>query len=355
MKRFTLFVIIGLLTWTLVPVISNACSTFYLADQHRPVFGKNYDWSVDDGLVIVNKRTVSKTASGAQTALSWTSKYGSITFNQYGREFAHGGMNEAGLVVELMWLEATQYPAPDERFGIDCLQWVQYQLDNFSTVAEVLASDAHIRINSHSVPLHYLVCDRTGACATIEFLEGKMVAHMGDDLLVNVLTNNTYASSVAFLQQCEGFGGTQPIGNSPGSLDRFARAANLVEQGAGADPVASAFDILANVAQGEWTKWSIVYDMTGEKIFYRTYANPEICSVDFAAFDFDCGSPVKILDINAKGANDVSVQFEEYTWNANRDLIGNAYHKTDFLKDIPASVLDGIAAYPEEGTTCESE
>lgn len=344
-----------LLVLAMLPAAGDACSTFYLADGTRPVFGKNYDWNVDDGLVIVNKRHVMKTVPGEQPALTWTSTYGSITFNQYGREFAHGGMNEAGLVVELMWLEATQYPLPDERFGIDCLQWVQYQLDNFSTVAEVLANDAHIRINSNSAPLHYLVCDRTGACATVEFLEGQMAAHTGDELPVPVLTNTTYARSVAFLQQCEGFGGTQPIGNSSGSLDRFARATNLVDQGTGADPVASAFDILANVAQGEWTKWSIVYDMTGGKIFFRTYANPDIRSVDFATFDFDCSAPVKVLDVNAKGAGDVSGQFEEYTRNTNRTLIGNAYSKTEFLQGTPPSVLDGVAAYPEEGTACQRE
>jgi choloylglycine hydrolase len=232
---------------------------------------------------------------------------------------------------------------------------VQYQLDNFSTVAEVLASDASIRITGNSAPLHYLVCDRTGACATIEFLEGKTVAHTGDELPVNVLANNTYARSVAFLQQCKGFGGTQPIGKSPGSLDRFARAANLVKQGAGTDPVASAFDILANVAQGEWTKWSIVYDMTGGKIFYRTHANPDIRSVDFATFDFDCSAPIEVLDVNAEGAGDVSEQFEAYTWDANRTLIGNAYSKTEFLQGTPSSVLDSIAIYPEEATACQKK
>ena len=92
--------------------------------------------------MLINKRGVTKTVRRGTPALTWTSKYGSITFNQYGREFAHGGMNEAGLVIELMWLQETQYPGPDDRFGLDCLQWVQYHLDTSATVAEVLASDA---------------------------------------------------------------------------------------------------------------------------------------------------------------------------------------------------------------------
>jgi len=52
-------------------------------------------------------------------------------------EFPLGGMNEAGLIVETMVLEDTQYPSPDSRPEVETLQWVQYQLDNFSTIEAV--------------------------------------------------------------------------------------------------------------------------------------------------------------------------------------------------------------------------
>jgi penicillin V acylase-like amidase (Ntn superfamily) len=39
----------------------------------------------------------------------WVSRYGSVTFNQYGCENPTGGMNEAGLVVEQMWLDESAY------------------------------------------------------------------------------------------------------------------------------------------------------------------------------------------------------------------------------------------------------
>ena len=60
-----------------------------------------------------------------------------------------GGMNEAGLVVETMMLEETEYPSPDSRPGIEILQWIQYQLDNFSTIEEVIASHSQIRIREY--------------------------------------------------------------------------------------------------------------------------------------------------------------------------------------------------------------
>ena len=106
----------------------------------------------------------------------WNSKYGSITFNQYGREAPSGGMNEAGLVIELMWLDDTQYPQPDSRAEVDVLEWIQYNLDTAASVAEVIKSSEAIRIAS-PVKLHYLTSDREGNSATIEFLDGNCGSH----------------------------------------------------------------------------------------------------------------------------------------------------------------------------------
>jgi choloylglycine hydrolase len=198
--------------------------------------------------------------------------------------------------------------------------------------------------------LHYLVCDSTGTCASIEFLNGEMTVHTGDTMPVNVLTNSTYASSVDTLKRHEGFGGTMPIGTSRGSLDRFVRAASMLQKydpATSEDAVGYTFEILASVGQGEWTKWSNVYDMTNRQISFRTYVNPKIRSFPIEAFDFSCDTPVKVLDVNAEGAGDVSDQFVEYTYQLNRNLIENAYRKTDFLKDVPDAVLDSVAAYPD--------
>lgn len=90
--------------------------------------------------MIVNPRGVAKTAfvdKGEEPAC-WTSKYASVTFNQFGQEKPFGGMNEAGLVVEQMMLGETEYPAPDGRPVIELLQWIQYQLDCCRSTAEVI-------------------------------------------------------------------------------------------------------------------------------------------------------------------------------------------------------------------------
>ncbi|CAB1085378.1 hypothetical protein D1AOALGA4SA_12866 [Olavius algarvensis Delta 1 endosymbiont] len=145
----------------LVPLSGQTCTTFCLDNGDRPIFGRNLDWLVGDGLVIINKRGVKKTAKTdpfeQNNLLTWTSKYGSATFNQHGREFPLGGINETGLVVETMVLEDTEYPSPDSRPAVENSQWVQYQLDNFSSIEEVIVGQSQIRIRERAWPgLHFL-------------------------------------------------------------------------------------------------------------------------------------------------------------------------------------------------------
>ena len=338
---------------------SHACSTFCLLHRDQPLFGRNYDWSVDDGLVIINKRQVAKRAAGRRNKKNparWVSTYGSVTFNQYGRELPTEGMNEAGLVVATLWLSATEHAAPDARPSINMLQWMQYQLDTASTIDEVIASDAHLRVQpARGAKVHYFVCDRTGACVSIEFLEGKLVAHTRDSMAVKALTNDTYAQSVTHLQQHDGFGGKTPLPTDSGSLARFVRTASLVRQydpKANSSPIDYAFDILTNVAQGTSTKWSLVYDLHQQRIYFRTQANPSRRFIDLNALDFSCTTPVQVLDINAAGSGDITSQFQVYQESLNRELIGNAYRKTSFLAQIPDRSLDAIARYPAAATRC---
>ena len=52
------------------------------------MFGRNYDWVTGNGMVVVNGRGVFKTSmvGAGEKPVSWTSKWGSISFNQFGKE-----------------------------------------------------------------------------------------------------------------------------------------------------------------------------------------------------------------------------------------------------------------------------
>ncbi len=325
-----------------------ACTTFCLKNKGEVLFGKNYDWMIGDGMIFVNKRGVEKSAmvSGNETAARWVSKYGNVTFNQYGRDNPSGGMNEAGLVIELMWLEDTQYPKADTRPVIDVLEWIQYQLDISASVEEVVKNAEAVRIAS-PVKLHYLVNDKAGNSATIEFLNGSLVAHTGEKLAVSTLTNDTYEKSLSYSKTV-----APERAKTESSFDRFTRAANKTKEFAAKpkteqESVNYAFSILANVAQKKTTQWSIVYDQKRAKIHFRSMQNAAIKNIDAKSFDYSCGNAVKIFDVNSKESGDVTAKFTDYTRQANRDLIERSFRGTDFLKAVPASRLDEIAQFPE--------
>ncbi len=203
-----------------------ACTTFYLDNENQPIYGRNFDWRLGGGHIIINKRGVQKRAISDQpddvnNRLSWVSKYGSATFNLFGREFPLGGMNEAGLVVESMMLDKTQYPPKDSRPEVMVSQWVQYQLDNFSRVEDVIASDSKIRIqSSRDSKLHFLICEQSGICATIEFIGGELLYHTNERMPVKTLTNSTYADSLSFWRK-----GELPKSDKNKSIERFILSA----------------------------------------------------------------------------------------------------------------------------------
>ena len=327
------------------------CTTFCIKDHENIIFGRNLDFSTGFGHVIINKRNVTKTALvfPPENPMTWTSKYGSITFNQMGREFPYGGMNEAGLVIDQMWLDKTKYPESDNRYGLSELQWIQYQLDNSITINDVIASDTLVRVSFQSQPIHFLLCDKQGDVATIEYINGKLVYHKDKDLPVTVLANNTYEESIDYTKKFIEFGGNDTIPKTNKSLDRFVLAASMVkefDESKSGDIIDYSFNILDTVSQGEYTFWSIVYDIANMKIHYKTYGNRETRVISLEDFNFSCELPVLITDIE-NNIDSIEEDFIVYNTNLNRELIENTFGHVEFLKNVPPEARDAIARYPE--------
>jgi choloylglycine hydrolase len=351
MKCIVLFLFGYFLFSCLSPDEGSTCTTFVLGEKDNQVFGRNYDWDVEDGLVIINKRGVLKRGYPRDeekgTPAVWTSKYGSVTFNQYGRELPTGGMNEAGLVVETMALSEARYPRPDKRPYLgSALQWRQFLLDNFALVNEVIASDTMIRISPRrkGLGVHVLISDRIGNCASVEFLDGKMIAHTGPSLPVRVLTNDTYANSVYYWNK-----GKTPLVDPGRSFWRFIRAAQMIEDYDAQKedvPFSYAFKIL-NAVSARRTVWSIVYDNIKMKIHFRTRMNSKMRAIDVTRLDYACQTPVQIIDINAQLSGDITDHFENYTRQKNRALVENSFRKTSFLRNTPKAALDRLSEFPE--------
>lgn len=302
--------IIALFLATIITITSvRPCTTFVLKTKNGLYFGRNLDWVSDMGLVIVNQRNTVKSSFvfAPEKSISWTSKYGSITFNQFGKEFPFGGINEKGLVVEVM-VSPTDYPETDERPIVNELQWVQYQLDNCATIDEVLATDKLIRIGQAHEGLHYLICDAKGNAAIIEFIGGKMISYKGDEVVAPVLENETYKASVESYENKEAC--------------RFTTAADMVKEYKGSNGVEYSFEILKEVALS--AEWSVVYDITKKQIHFRTNSVEDIRIVDLNNFDFGCASNNLSFDMSKTSFGDISNKFIKLNEGTNTDFLKKA-------------------------------
>ena len=345
------------------------CSTFVASFGSHVVLGRNSDASAPFlGQFVVNKRGVEKIAlswgvlgpgSPNERTMHWVSRYGSVTMTLIGREFPDGGMNEKGMAVEEMSLDESVLPRVDGRPSMSQSQWIQYQLDNYASVDEVVA-----HVNDYNLTgwgWHFTVGDSTGACAAIEFIGGKPSVVRGPAGQACVQTNSTQAESRAYLASLADK--SPPADLS--SLARFARASRDLAVAArplGGDEVTHAFAVLDDVSAGKNTIRTTVHDMTDRKIYFRTVGHPNIKSITLSSLDFSPRSPVKVLDVDALLTGDATDKFRPYSRAANRD-IARAFFDIVVHPIVPArqkldqelaaadmsetQYVDLLAAYPE--------
>lgn len=340
--RFVIFTAV----LTLISPDARPCTTFCIRNAGQLVFGKNFDFHTGVGHVVVNKRNIRKLSYDLppEKPLEWVAKYGSVTFNQMGKEFPYGGMNERGLVIEIMWLADTKYPEIDKRSGLTELQWIQYQLDNAATVQDIIDSDSFLRISKLSLaPVHFLACDAKGNVATIEYVDGKMVYHTGATLPVCALSNDTYELSHNYMKSLANLKTRQ---FTSGSYDRFSEAASMAQDFKGGNGVDYSFSVLERVAQGSFTRWSIVYDIKNMTIHYKTQNNREARELNIGEFDFTCSSPSLYIDIDGNFKNESS-GFRPYSAQKNREIIDRAFSEVDFLQSVTREERETVARYPE--------
>jgi len=343
-------IILFILICCLSGFASLACTTFCLSKNGQLVFGRNYDWVTGAGIVHSNQRGLLKTSYPNEdgSTIQWVSLYGSITFNQYGKEFPTGGMNEKGLVVELMWLDDTKYPAKDSRPAVDVLQWIQYQLDNAATVDELIASDKKIRI-SDGTPLHYLVADASGNVASIEFLHGKMIVHKSQNLPFPVLANSTYQESAQTAKRY--INNADDLSNLDNSLERYVKACRMVKKvsdiPANMQLTDYAFSILDKVSQGDYTKWSIVYDISGKKILFKTQSHKSIKSISLNEFDFNCNKTPRMYNMNQQSNGNITSNFTEKDDKLERTILEKAVKESQSQVNISNNTKEAILRYDE--------
>lgn len=311
------------------PAGGPGCTAFVLQGRDALFLAKNHDGPAGDGLVFVNKRGVVKQAfgpaPGGGAPLRWTSKHGSVTFNRFGREFPSGGLNEAGLAVEGLGGPAA-YPAADGRSALSELEWIQYQLDTAGSVKDVLAGDADVRVSRLFFDVHYLVADRKGNAAVVEFVAGKRTAVTGGYLTVPVLSTDAYADSLRALELQSGPGAKRRVPWESNSADRFVKAATFLRdfEWLGQTPVVDdAFVALRSVEQAD-TRWSIAYNLPRRLVFFKTRAHRRFKLIALDRIDFSCAEPARFLPVDTEEAWSLNGLFADYDPERNRRLVESA-------------------------------
>ena len=339
-------VVTGLLIWAaglmVVQPPVRACTIFAFSHGSETVYGQNLDWHTPlPSLVIVNKRGVAKTvlhwkggwpaATDDREEVSWVSRYGSVTFACYGRDFIEGGMNEAGLTVDETSLAAV-YPPDDGRPGVSCTQWMQYQLDNHATVKEVIEHLDDLRPDGEG--WHYLIADSTGSCAVIEYLSGDALVYMGDAVEVCALTNTTYAQALSQMSLDRAFGGRIDIAAGSDSYGRFVRiAALLMDYDPASDGGATdyAFYMLGEVSSDD-TRRAVVYDAGRRRVLWKSQENPKTRWLDLDNLDLTADTPTRIVDVDSGGPGDMKNRLRDYTIEANRAIVKSILGSDKLIK-----------------------
>lgn len=317
-----------------------SCSTFLLRTDDAFLVGHNLDNGRPvPGTIVVNKRNVQKTGVSLvellygvkppNPALAWTSRYGSVTFNAWGKEFIDGGINEAGLYIHEMTLLRTRFPEDDERPRMFMMQWMQYQLDNYASVEEVLSNLSTIVLDGWR--WHFFVSDREGNTAAIEFVDGDLRVYTGDSMPIPVLCNTAYPEELANLERYAGFGGEQPVRLRDKRTERFVHAAHMIRNAPQSVDADYGFKILKTLERG-LTHWSIVIDVNQARVYFRTSVGKKIKYVDLARFDFSSDTPVKMLDINVHLSGDVFDYFVDYSPQRNLRAAKEGIESTDSVE-----------------------
>ena len=333
-----------------VPDVSyGSCTSFCLHNHGYALFCSNYDNQIKEGILFVNKRHVGKSGLDESTTgekAQWISKYGSVTFSLIGNQHVWAGMNEKGLVISTMALRGTKVHEPDERPPLSSGYWVQYILDQCKTIEEVIEAKSAIRMGE--TVDHYLVCDRYGNTAIIEWLDGKIVHHTGHSVPVKCLTNNRYKDLVDGWKRDEKLDFLE--NEEKGSIYRFRIAADRVSRFRSKNSkkaINYAFRTLEKVA-GSYTQWSIVFNTEKLQIHFHTKTHPHVRIVNLMDFDFSCNTPVMLLDIHEKLSGDVTEEFKIYTSDYHIDYLGRALRRwgVDMTPEMVKSLSAFLDSFP---------
>lgn len=315
-----------------------ACTrVVYKGPQNTIMTARSMDWKDEiDANLWTFPRGIVREGNVGPNSIRWTSKYGSVVATAWDIATADG-MNEKGLVANVLWLVESKYPQfnpKGKEKGLTISAWAQYVLDNFATVDEavkemrkekfVVVSD-YIPGTTKFTTLHLSISDAGGDNAIFEYIGGKLIIH--HDPSYTVMTNSpVFEEQLAINKYWEGIPGTISLPGTNRAADRFVRASyytKAIPQTTDTrSALASVFSVIRNtsVPYGissveepniSSTRWRSVSDHKNLVYYFETVKTPNVLWVDLKKVDFNQKASVKRLSLsnNEVYAGETSKQF----------------------------------------------
>lgn len=315
--------------FTLIAIVAGtdtiACTrVMYQGPNGTIITARSMDWKTEiPSNLWVFPRGMARNGAVGSKSLSWTSKYGSVIASSWDIATSDG-INEKGLVANVLWLAESDYPVFDTTGnvkGLSIAAWAQYVLDNFATVNEAvneLAQEEFV-IVSATIPgtdrfttLHLSVSDATGDNAIFEYIDGKLVIHHSKSY--QVMTNSpVFEKQLAINTYWEGIPGTIMLPGTNRAADRFVRASYYINAIPKTDntrvAIASVFSVIRNCSVPfgissptepniSSTRWRTVADQKNLVYYFETVLNPNVIWVDLKSIDFSELSQTRMLNVS---------------------------------------------------------
>ncbi len=322
---------------TVMPV--EACTrVVYNGPNDTVITGRTMDFAMEiPANLWAFPRGMVRDGAVGPSSVRWTSRYGSVIASSWDIGTSDG-MNEKGLVANLLWLVSSEYPKFEkggDTPGLTVSAWAQYALDNFATVAEavealrredfVVVTDFIPGTDKYTT-VHLSLSDAGGDNAIFEYVGGKLVIH--HDRSYRVMTNDpVFEQQLAISRYWDRVPGQDFLPGTNHSSDRFVRARYYIDRVTQSDDArtaaAAVFSVVRNVSVPygisipgfpnlSTTRWRVVADQKNRLYYFETATTPNTFWVDLAKLDFAAGAPVRRLraDGNQAYSGETSALFE---------------------------------------------
>lgn len=304
-------------------VNSQACTRVMCESNDRVITSRSMDWeeNIPTSLWIFPKG-MDKNGGIDKNSITWKSKYGSVVAVGF-NSVTGDGMNEKGLVANLLWLSEADY-GKSTKPTLSIGAFAQYILDLYSSVEEAVKNleKLDFQIVAPVLPgddanaaMHVTISDSSGDSAVIEFIEGQMV--INHSRKYKVATNSpVYDQQLSINSYWEDVGGNAMLPGTHRPADRFARASfytNSITQTKlyknEKMAVSRAFSIIreASVPLGikivnegpvPSTIWRTISDQKALKYYFDPVVSPSTYWVDIKKLNLKDGANVKTLDLS---------------------------------------------------------